>query len=135
MKHLRQIIRNILVENKSSMDKLIDLLVSNDVTSIHSATELGEILGYFKVHYKSKAAQTPGETKIRRGKRRARYPQWILHPTPEFFAQMRARYPNGVSHNRGSQNIGWCETVKKRTTSPDGEKIEILEIDIMAEDP
>ena len=135
MKLLRKAIKSILVENMSHMDKLIDLLVSNDVTSLHSAIELGEILGYFEVHYKNKSAQTPGEAKITRRGRRARYPQWILHATPEFFAQMQARHPNGVSHNRGSQNIGWCEAFKKRATSPDGEKIEILEIDIMAEDP
>jgi len=111
MKILRKYVRHFLLENTSDVviRNLIELLVSNNAEIIRTAIHMGETLDYFEVIYASKSAKDPGYVKMWRGKPQTMYPRWVLKTTPEFFAHMKSQYPDGVSHNIGSRNVGWTD--------------------------
>lgn len=46
MKHLRRLIRQILLENASHFDKLAEMICTQDPTIINQALELAEAMGY-----------------------------------------------------------------------------------------
>lgn len=70
MKHIRQYIRHLLLENTSDVviRNLIELLVSNNAEIIRTAIHMGETLDYFEVIYACKSAKDPGYVEMWRGK-------------------------------------------------------------------
>lgn len=106
MEYLRHTIRKILLENQSHYDKIIALLVSNDIESIVQGIELADGMGYIEeVNYERDDAfgYTPPTH------------EWLIKPKPEFLDRFSQLFPKPIDHEDpdsgpiGIYNLGWVE--------------------------
>jgi len=89
MKHLRYAIRKILLENQSHYDKLIAMLVSNDIESIVQAIELADAMGYIQ-EQDHKLYDAEGYT--------PQTHEWLIKPVPEFLDRFIQLHPRTIEH-------------------------------------